>query len=109
MDKRHPEEPAVAAHTQRVSLRVSEIAEVTGVPEHTVRKALGNDLPCCHINQKIQVVLVEDLVSWLKTFRRVQALVAPAAESAKRATNLTAKQRAVALKAERDYRRLMED
>lgn len=109
MNARHLEELTVAARTQRVSLRVSEIAEVTGVPEHTVRKALCNDLPCCHINQKVQVVLVEDIVAWLKTFRRGQALVAPAAESGKRTNNLTAKQRAIALRAEREYRRLMED
>lgn len=52
-----------------VSLRVNEVTAWTGVPEETVRKALGHELPVVRLNQKVLVVMMEDLLAWLMKHR----------------------------------------
>ena len=65
--------PSVDAR-HRLSFRVDEIPDFTGVPRNTVEEALrSGELPCSRINHKVRIVKCADIERWLDSYRSVPA------------------------------------
>ena len=53
-----------------ISVTPKRASEITGIPERSIREAMGKTLPVAGLNERVKVIMYDTLKQWVKGLER---------------------------------------